>query len=261
MKDQADDKESVSRRSFTKLIASAFAVIPFASTLANAQRHHSRKRVGTHGAQSPARKTRASQLAFATSRNEHDTPPPVLFTNGSFIVETEVDFAPGDIVPMGNKKRHNIKPSITGNNRVFPAHIKVVDGSGEMLFRFDTKDTGVNPHPAEAVKISAFLNDGTTVEAASIIGTGNMETFAIDVDNGKSLLPPTTPGDVPVGKKRSARRRVKSDSGDMSDTSINELTITNTVTSKTLYTVVPGADLASKGDELRIMIWLEEKKV
>jgi hypothetical protein len=261
VKSQSDDKESVSRRGFAKSIAAALAVIPFASTLADAQRRRGQRRTGTRDSQSPARRAAAPAAAFDGSRNEHDTPPPVLFMNGSFIVETEKDFDPGDIIPTGSKKRHHIKPRVAANNRVFPAHIKIVDGSGEMLFRLDSKDSGVNPHPAEDIKITALLNEGTTVEAASIVGAGNMQTFAIDVNNGKSLLPPTTSGDLPVGVKRGARRRVKSAPGDMSDTSINELTITNVRRNKILFNVVPGADLASKGEELRVMIWLEEKKV
>jgi hypothetical protein len=257
MKSQSDDKEPLSRRRFATSFAAALAAVPVASALASAQRR--RERGVTQQPQTPARTEDA--LAAQRERNEHDTPPPLLIINGSFIVETENDFAAGDIINIpGPKRRHNIRPE-AGKNRVFPAHIKVVDGSGEILYRLDVRGTGLNPHPAESVKITARLTDGTVVEAASTPVVGNMQTYAIDTDRDTSLVAPAMPGDVPASPKRRARRRLRRPDGAGPNLFIDRLTITQGGAANVLYSISPPNDLTSRGEELKIMIWLEEKNV
>jgi hypothetical protein len=255
MKNQSDEKEMLSRRGFARSAAAALAAIPLAASLVNAQKRKQRAR--TPGAQVPDQKPQEAMTRVADrDRNAHDTPPPLEIINGSFIVDMENDFDPSDIVIMGAIRRHNIKPS-AGKIRIFPAHIKIVDGSGEMLYRLDT-NSNANPHPAEAFKITALLRDGTTVVAATSTIVGNMQTFVIDTNNDRSLAA-RVPGDAPVGSKRRARRRLKRNDGVESDTSIQRLTITGRSTNEVLYSLLPATDLNSGGNELRIMIWLEEK--
>ena len=265
MKSQSDNKETLSRRGFTKSIGLALAAIPFVSSLVEGQQ---KRRSGRAPAKQHTQMPRCKQDAAANledNRNEHDTPPPVEIINGSFIIETEKDFAIGDIMPVsGGIKRHNINPNSTLNhNRIFPAHIKVVQGSGEMYCRYNADDKN-NPHLPEFIKITALLKDGTLVTIGSTPVVNNRQTFAIDVNNKRSLFPPTSAHDKPVGKKRHARRRVKRDDGRPSDTSISVLTITDT--NPNLPTPqerlnVSMDDLPAGGDELRVMIWLEGKYV
>jgi hypothetical protein len=259
MKSQSDEKETLSRRGFARLAAAALAAIPFASSLAQAQRR--RRGARTSGAQAPVQKPQGvAPLRTARGRNEHDTPPPLEIINGSFIVDTEEDFLAGDIVSMGAMTRHHIRPG-AANNRIFPAHIKVVDGSGEMLFRLDTKPPAMSgsPHPAEFIKITAVLDGTLTVEMASLLDSGS-QTFSITTHNNTSLRP-TMSDDKPVGMKRHARRKIGPNGGMPSvNTSITRLIITGRDTNDVLYNLAPIIDLASEGRELRIMIWLEERR-
>ena len=121
--------------------------------------------------------------------SSHNTPPPLLFGNGSFLVEKEIDYAAGEVVVSGATTKHHIKPDLA-HTQIFPAHIKVIDGSGEKLYQKDGADNCV---------ITFTLNDGDTVIAQASSGR---KTFQIETANGKTL---DKSSERPTAKKRNVR--------------------------------------------------------
>lgn len=257
MKNYVDESGTTSRRTFTKTIAAALAAIPFASSLVNAQR----KRRPTKPITDAKPKREAAYRG--DSRNEHDTPPPILMEMGSFKVETERLFDAIEENP-GMRKKNHINPNGT-DNRVFPAHVKIVDGSGEMLFRYDVTPVIDTAGLQDKLRISILFTGGTVVNVMCSPISGNRQTFFIDTDETIKLTAVANT-DIQPDAKRQMRYRPQLVSGAVLDATATRLTVTReerdvagAVVMRTLYDLIP-ANLASAGKELRIMIWLEGRR-
>jgi hypothetical protein len=176
-------------------------------------------------------------------RNTHDTPPPVVIGNGSFLVEKEKDYLLGEIITSGNKKQHHINPQGPGKKKIFPAHIKVIDGSGELLYRNDR---------AKNCVITFAVNEGSStilVTAAASPIVQDKQTFIIETDDNKELEKQT---EKPTAKKRQVRYKLKDGTKDFSIVDVKIVEGTDVLYKVTLAT------LASMGDDFKVMIWLEE---
>lgn len=90
--------------------------------------------IEVHGQkEGPQKSSASSPQVILTS---HDTPPPVTLMDGSFIVEIELaDFGEKEEL-SGQSKKYRVLPTVPGK-KLYLAHIKVVDGSGELLYRGD----------------------------------------------------------------------------------------------------------------------------
>src|SRR6266545_3111654 len=117
---------------------------------------------------------------------EHDTPPPILFMEGSCIVEVPnwdpLEQSLGDIlVPAGDGEF--LSYTLTSVAGEFLAHIKVVDGSGEMLYRFD--NNADPPHNLtirlKLVKGGAPMGDFFLVAANGEFGVSIPMSCKLDV--------------------------------------------------------------------------------
>jgi len=185
----------------------------------------------------PPKPTGTSPQTIFTS---HDTPPPVTIMDGSFIVEIQkADFDEKD-EPATNPKKYKLKPRVEGK-KLYLAHIKIVDGSGELLYRGDYHDQSSD------LNVIITTPEGDLVTFASV---GNK--FQIDTPSGKKLAK-TIDLDQPVGSKRLGRFRFKTDGG--VETRLRRITVKKG--NDTVYDV-DLTGLADGGKETRVLIWLAE---
>jgi len=177
------------------------------------------------------------------NRATHDTPPPILFENGSFVLERKGQF-PDDEIGINtanNRKEYRIKPD--SGSTVVPAHIKILDGSGEMLYR--------NDKAADCLITIELGRDSGPRSVVNARTSANKSRFVIDVDANKSLdVGNANNNDKPTSRRRN--RRYRHSGG--ADMSMKEIAIKEG--NKTLYSLSPDV-LPKKGEDLRIMIWLE----
>jgi hypothetical protein len=214
-------KESImkktSRRSFGRQITGALATLPLASLVT-----------------SPS----------ASAQTSHDTPPPVLLMNGSVIVETaEADFDEKEIV-SGQRKKYKRRP-VGAGMKVSLAHIKVIDGSGEILYRGDCQTT------CRDFSIAVTTAENDIINLASIANK-----FQIDTPSNKKLDKTTDPFDQPMSARRKGRFRYKDDSSG-AQTSIKSVAVKQGGAG--VFEVILD-DLPDDGQELKVMMWLEERR-
>ena len=171
----------------------------------------------------------------------HDTPPPVVFEAGSFMVQKEREYLASEVVTTRTRRRHHISATTLGMNKIFPHYIKVADGSGHVLY-----DSSITP--VKDCVIVFTLTDGDTVTAAAsaVSGTGK-QTFFVDAAVAR---PFTRTADTP-SKKRQAKYALTG----TPEPSIESVKIMKGMTplfSATLST------LRYAGAEFKILLWLEE---
>lgn len=221
-----------SPRTFKKLITNVFAALAFVLFLTT---------LNASG-QTPRPASPASDQKILTS---HDTPPPVLIADGSFIVEIEKDVFDETEGNPGQSKKYRLRPRVAGK-KLYLAHIKIVDGSGELLYRGDYHD------PARDLNVVITTPEGDLVNFASV---GN--NFQIETPNGKKLEK-TSGLDQPVSSKRLGRFRVKNDAG-TSETRLGRISVRKgnfTVYGVDLTDLPPGG--TNGGKETKVLIWLAE---
>jgi len=211
--------KKTSRRSFGKQLTGALAAVPLASIAVSE----------SASGQRPARPRR--QDVVRNRFNEHDTPPPVMVGEGSLIVETTDPF--GSSVPAGASRKKHFVDAYSGYSI---AHIKIVDGSGEMLYRND------KPRGAE---VRIVLDDASEVKLGRIA-----DGFYIDLPNDKDLGRAQ-----PQTSKRENKYRPKKSSADLAIAAI-KIAENPTPASPLLFKIAKD-DLNSRLEEARIMVWLE----
>jgi len=210
--------KKTSRRSFGKQLTGFLVSLPVVATAIQVK-GQDQKDVGRPKTQEEIEK-------------EHDTPPPVLIAEGSLTVETTSQFG-GPVAAGQTRKKH-----FMGVGALRIAHIKILDGSGEMLYRND------KPRDAE---VRVLVNDNTELKVARL-----SQSLYIDLPNDKDLGTPEVLG---ANSKRKARYRLKKTGNDLG---LEAITVTENsdVNSPILFRVAK-ADLNSGLKEARIMIWLE----
>jgi hypothetical protein len=114
--------KKTSRRSFSKAMGASLASLSLTS-LASAREEDDSDR-------DP--KTVSGSQRLLSDRNQHDTPPPLMITQGSLVVEIDKPMA--FLVTANGRKKYR-RPKNTHDANL--DHIKIVDGSGEMLYRND----------------------------------------------------------------------------------------------------------------------------
>jgi len=165
---------NTSRRTFARQMAGALATLPvLTSTL---------EVVGQDQKKSDAQVPRTEFF------HEHDTPPPLIVTSGSLIIEANTSKNDWDAYDtVGNRKKWSVVPnpylSGVSPTNVFIAHVKVVDGAGEMLFHFDNDATADKATPIHVT--AALEKNGTSFGDCHITAAGNK--FELDVPPVKKL--------------------------------------------------------------------------
>lgn len=208
--------KKTSRRSFGKQLAGAIATLPVASLALGETVQDKKKRS-------------QAQLDFF---KEHDTPPPVMVAEGSVTVETTDPFGLPGPAGIGRKKHF-----VSAYDDLKLAHIKIVDGSGEIVYRND------KPGAAE---VRILITGGPDVKLGRIA-----DGFYIDLPNDNELGSPQT-----LDGKRKARYTPKK-STDKLDIQAIKIAESPAANSELLFKISRG-DLNSKLKECRIMLWLEE---
>jgi hypothetical protein len=163
----------------------------------------------------------------------HDTPPPIVIGGGSVVFELDKEF---DEITAGTPKKHIRKPPAgSTSNSVLIGHIKILDGSGEMLYRNLDADT---------CRIIITLDDDTLI---NVMGGSTLDIEAPRrLELGSGL-------DKPVSKKRKKRYRHKKSSS--VESSIKKVQVVEG--SDVLFSVLVDK-LESKDDDFRVMLWLHE---
>lgn len=239
MENHSDEKTNASRRRFTKSIAAAAAALPLVSTLAGAQ---DGPRAGAAQRTDAQPQDRTPELR--QHRNEHDTPPPVLVMSGSCILEIAAD---GDTVgpkdDSGGRRKYRVTPKdITGN--FYLAHVKVVDGSGEMLFRLDNTT-------ADPVEVILALSDTKEVRLAAEGGKLLIELEKTKKFDKKVGDPPMSAG---TSRNKRTRFRYMDDAPGSAEPDIKFVRVFRK--GRQLFDLELDT-LRSHGEELKVMLWWE----
>ncbi|HEX8632698.1 MAG TPA: hypothetical protein VF703_00950 [Pyrinomonadaceae bacterium] len=232
MENHSDQTAATSRRSFAKSVAAVVAALPFAPALVNAQ-----------GSQQPRRQEpKTTPVRVLDDRNEHDTPPPVVVIQGSCIFEVAAaQDSIGNHDDSGNRRKYRIAPK-NMNSNIYIAHVKIADGGGEMLFRYD------NDAHKKPLGVAVTLSDEREM---NISAQGNR--LEVELEKAKKLA--VKSGDLTSSPSTSQNRRARfryMDNGGNDDHYIKSLRVfTNNVT---LYQL-DLSDLKQNGEELKMMIW------
>jgi len=244
MENYSNEKTMASRRGFAKSIVAAIAALPFVSALTNAQGNQRRGK----GVRRPDRDAprRLTQRMYR-DRNEHDTPPPVLLMQGSciFEVSAENNDIGQPVNTTSTHKKYKIKPKKNSSGEpdgpIFLAHIKIVDGSGEMLFRYDN-------YLKDSIVVSVTLADGELMKLSAV-------NDKLEVDLKKTRKLGMKLNDTSMNAKRT-RFRFMDDTTGGNEYAIKlvEVTIRN-VKVYSLYF----EDLTWDSEETKLMMWWEKK--
>ena len=182
---------------------------------------------------------------------EHDTPPPFIFMEGSCIIEVP-HFDPATQPLNTIFVPHQGGVVITTVGEPFLAHVKVVDGSGEMLFRFDN-----NADPAHDLSMRLNL---TRFEAGHRVSVGEFILISADGEL-RASFPQGYKIDFRLGDPAMSNSRFRLrllEEGSNEDVDISQVHIYKDTDqgSIPLYSVV-FSDLKSEGKELKVMLWTE----
>ena len=170
---------------------------------------------------------------------DHDTPPPFVMMEGSLIVELPKEDFDVKIENGGQNRKYRICRHVSVP-RVDIAHIKVVDGSGEMLYR-NLK--------AKGSKIIVSLDDGSTDVTLS-----DGQYFQVETDNSAKKLKKSS-GENPLGGRKS-RFRHKNNTGDGGESRIEKLVIKDPGGNTVFRIESDGSSTSPDLTELRVMVWL-----
>lgn len=232
--------KKTSRRKFGKQLTGALAALPVAAVVFEENTL----------AQKDQQKTPLTRTAPERIKTSHNTPPDILIGEGSLFIERKGEYAQNDVVtdPSGTanrRKRHHLRAS-SPRNKIFPGHIKIVDGNGEILYRNDSARNCI-------IGLAVQDQDGnlSTVNAGASPIVGGTQTLVIDTDIDKGLER-TNEIRADPNRKRDFRFRFRHGNREFS---IVEVKITEL--NQVLYRVAM-ATLASTGEDLRIMLWTEQ---
>lgn len=160
---------------------------------------------------------------------------------GSCIIEVP---NPGDAIAAGEGMFKSIQERLAAD-RAFIAHVKVVDGSGDMLFKLDNNSK-------DRLTVSFRLADEDSSPAGEL--RFSVEAGAT-LPAGKKIAQKLN--DPPMNGKKRMRFRCM-DAATEKDVNITHVSIEKDLTSGSLpiYNLA-FADLKSEGMELKVMLWLE----
>ena len=144
--------KKTSRRRFGKQLTAALAALPVSSVVM--------------ATRPPVEQKALIQKDPIKKKNEHNTPPPLYFQEGSLIIEAFTmrdDWSANDHDPVNHRRKWSIVPKPYAHlpgmppTNLYIEHVKVVDGAGEMVHRTD------NDADKDPIKIMLTLKKGEAV--------------------------------------------------------------------------------------------------
>lgn len=184
--------------------------------------------------------------------NQHDTPPGLLFMQGSCIIE--IMFFEGESVPdnmtfeafQARLAEMNASSALADQEeQPHIGHVKIVDGSGEMLYRFDNNNE-------ENLAIALALSRDRTP----------LGEFSFAVVNGEFLISPPAStrigninGDAAMNKERIRFRCLGDGDRDIDITGLRVEKVTEAGRIPIFAEVF--RDLKKQGAEVKVMLWFE----
>jgi hypothetical protein len=200
----------------------------------------------------PSENPNATRIPFGNLKifNQHDTPPPFLFMEGSCIIEVKfledrevTERMTFEAFRSELAEGLRAAAALSNNEFAFIAHVKVVDGSGEMLYRLDNNNK-------DNISIALSLSRNNQF-------VGEMR-FSIS-DQLEVSHPETTEiGNAePAMNKHRIRFRLL-DAESKGDIEISGVRVEK-ITEAGMIPIYSGPfrDLKSKGEELKVMLWFE----
>ncbi|HEY3103244.1 MAG TPA: hypothetical protein VGJ69_06605 [Pyrinomonadaceae bacterium] len=167
--------KKTSRRTFGRQLGTAIAALPLVPAIVEAR--------------DDQKPMPPSQKAKPKFLSEHNTPPPGDLMGGSLVFEayTAKNDWDTDGGASGGRRKWSVKPLPYGNGtspaNIYLAHLKLIDGAGEMLFHFDNDSTGDHATP---IRITATLEKlGMPFGDLQITTAGNH--FEVDVPDTKRI--------------------------------------------------------------------------
>ena len=191
-----------------------------------------------------------------TPFSEHNTPPPTLLAEGSLIIEvTNANMQLPNPLQVGNRQLSLIRPTPYPNGAPVPqtiyiAHLKVVDGCGDLLYALDNTQSSDKATPVE---VTATVRKPNTGDTFTCHLTVEGDSFAIDVPTGKTI--DQKPGDPPNPRRQNRVRFMEAGGGTIDD-AFDFINLSINKGNRTLYNQ-DLTELASRGKELRVLIWWE----
>jgi hypothetical protein len=183
--------------------------------------------------------------------NEHDTPPPVLFMQGSCIFEIGFIIDPDEVRGMP------VNAFFEEIDGIFMAHVKVVAGSGDMLYHFDN-------NKKDALQVEVFLKDKHKKQAGAIILSVADGNPSISVGQGKKL--DNDPAEKAMHPHRLRFRcRDESNNEEVHISGVQISKIASSGSTTPLYAIAFDDLRKLKADELngletKVMLWFEDVK-
>jgi hypothetical protein len=192
--------KKTSRRTFNQQLSGAVAALPLASFIADAQNR----------SETPAKPKNVQPHI----RSEHNTPPPGGLMGGSLVFEAFTDKSNWN--PDGAAVNHRLtwsvepKPYDNGMKpmNIYIAHVKLIDGAGEMVFHFDNDAT--EDHTTQ-IEVTALLKDKNGQEFGDCRLTASSKSFVLSLPEDKKLK---DKGDPPSNSKRKRVRYMKANNDD-----------------------------------------------
>ena len=177
----------------------------------------------------------------------------MLLAEGSLIIEVNTERTDwSSFQTPGNRRKWLITPRWTNiPQNIYIAHVKVVDGSGDMLFRFDNDTT--TDHVTPIMVTATMKKGGSQSGDCQLSVEGN--TFSVNLPNTRKIdkRAANEPPDEPLNRNRNRVRFMDNNRDDRHD--FSALSIDKGPNN--LYSVSLDS-LPSRGKELRVMLWWEE---
>ena len=171
--------------------------------------------------------------------NDHDTPPPIMFENGSLKIEIDkTEFDQKEPPGKPTKCRRFPKPD---SNKVEMGHIRITNGGGKQLY-FNKS--------AEGSKIKMRLTEGTIINA---FVEGEGKYFEINTTATDKFF--TNVNRKPSSSKRFSTHRIEKNTGGDIDAEIESVEISQGDGPPKSVPL-----LEDERDEARVSIWLHDKR-
>lgn len=229
--------KKTSRRNFGKQLTGALASLPLVASQLDVR----------------GQEKTTTQKNEKLRLREHDTPPPMLLMSGSMIIEARTDKTDWGVgSASGNERKHLILPQDNNgdpppmNTNIFIAHVKILDGSGDLLFKFDNDQSATKNIPI----VVTVVMDGNSNEKLRVTHEDRRFSLLFPKDHRKIDKKAAT--DLPMGRHRQRVRYLDDNGSDAHEIS----SVTVMKGAQQLFSI-DIAELPSKGEELRIMLWWE----
>jgi hypothetical protein len=232
--------KKTSRRRFGKQLTGALVSLPVMASVLEGQQQKPQEQKKTD-----------IQVKF----REHNTPPPMFLMPGSLIIEaatTKSDWDSFQQPQQTDRKKWSVipKPYPNGNapTNIYIAHIKILDGSGEMIHHVDNENTTDRATPIQLT--ASVYKNGNFFGDCILTPSGNH--FELSVPNDKKIKqnnPNNDPSTNPGLRQRARFMHANNDEDFVFKALKIDKGTVNLFTESDMPTNFPGYS------DLRVMVW------